>query len=121
MQPMIHTFLCDDNGSRFFGEGPYRLLTGIEEHGSPRQAAVHMGMAYTKALKIIQHAEDVLGYTLIERKTGGRGGGGSRLTAQAKELIHQYEQYKAACHAAGRKLFDEYFPQQRQAPSDPDR
>ena len=45
------TFL-DDNNEKFFGEGPARLLHGIEETGSLRAAAASMDMAYTKALKL---------------------------------------------------------------------
>lgn len=33
MKPMIHVFLCDDDGQRFFGEGPYRLLTEVDASG----------------------------------------------------------------------------------------
>lgn len=121
MKPLIHTFLCDDAGERFFGEGPYRLLLEVDRSGSLRQAAAHMGMAYTKALKIIRRAEDVLGCSLIKRKTGGRGGGGSCLTAEAKELIQRYEAYRSACLEANRRIFAECFLQQPQTPSDPDR
>lgn len=112
MQPKIHLFLCDDAGERFFGEGPYRLLLLIEQTGSLRSAACEMGMAYTKACKIIQRAESNLGYSLIERKTGGKGGGGSCLTDQAKELMHQYELYKTKCHEANLQIFSECFPGQ---------
>lgn len=112
MQPKIHLFLCDDSGERFFGEGPYRLLCTIKQTGSLRSAASEMGMAYTKALKIIQRAEANLGYALIERKTGGKGGGGSQLTLQVKELMHQYEIYKLRCHEANLRIFTECFPGQ---------
>ncbi len=112
MQPKIHLFLCDDTGERFFGEGPYRLLLLIGQTGSLRSAALEMGMAYTKALKIIQRAEANLGYSLTERKTGGKGGGGSCLSDQAKELINQYEIYKTRCHEANLRIFSECFPEQ---------
>ena len=36
------TFL-DENGMKFFGEGPARLLRGVEEKGSLRAAALSMG------------------------------------------------------------------------------
>ena len=49
------TFL-DENGEKFFGEGPARLLQAIEEYGSLRSAAMSMNMAYTKALKIMKNA-----------------------------------------------------------------
>ena len=94
------------------GEGPYRLLLLIGQTGSLRSAALEMGMAYTKALKIIQRAEANLGYSLTERKTGGKGGGGSCLSDQAKELINQYEIYKTRCHEANLRIFSECFPEQ---------
>ena len=43
-----------------------------------------MQMAYTKALGLVRHAEQVLGFALTERKIGGKGGGGSVLTDEAK-------------------------------------
>lgn len=110
MRPVIHTFLYDDNGDRFFGEGPYRLLLGVGQTGSLRQAAAQMGMAYTKALAILRRAESVLGYPLIERQTGGRGGGGSCLTDNAKELITRYARYKKECNEAAQRIFEECFP-----------
>ena len=57
------TFL-NDQGEKFFGEGPYRLLRGVEETGSLRAAAASMEMAYTKALKLLQNAEAALGFPL---------------------------------------------------------
>ena len=58
------TFL-DDNNEKFFGEGPARLLRGIEATGSLRAAAMSMEMAYTKALKLIRNAEAAVGVSLI--------------------------------------------------------
>ena len=121
MQPMIHVFLCDDEGERFLGEGPYRLLKQVEECGSLRQAAIHMGMAYTKALKLVRRAEGQLGFPLIECRTGGPRGGGSIVTAQGEELMKQYESYRNACREANRRIFAECFSPERKASSDSDR
>ena len=82
-----------DDGLRFFGEGPYRLLRAIEAQGSLRAAAQSMGMAYTKAFHMIQTAERETGFQLIQRAIGGRGGGGSTLTPQARELVRRYDAY----------------------------
>ena len=78
------TFL-DANGEKFFGEGPARLLRGVEKCGSLRSAAMAMEMAYTKALKLVKQAEAALGYPLITRTTGGKDGGGSILTPEGKQ------------------------------------
>ena len=88
MKPALRVMLCDDAGERFFGEGPCRLLHLIEETGSLRAAAISMGMAYTKALAIMKRAEKNLGFPLTARRIGGKGGGGSALTPEAKEFLH---------------------------------
>ena len=106
------TFL-DDNNEKFFGEGPARLLHGIEASGSLRAAALSMDMAYTKALKLIRNAEKALGFPLILRSTGGKDGGGSCLTPEGKEWLERYEAYRDACRQANNRLYLEFFPQQR--------
>lgn len=100
----------DDNGEKFFGEGPARLLRKIEETGSLRAAAMSMEMAYTKALKLMKQAEDSLGFPLISRTTGGKAGGGSILTMEGKRWLLQYEAYRNACIQANQKLYRQYFP-----------
>ena len=106
------TFL-NDNGEKFFGEGPARLMHGVEETGSLRAAAMTMNMAYTKALKLVKNAEETLGFTLITRATGGKDGGGSRLTDEGKEWLKRYEAYRDACIQANSRLYLEFFPEQR--------
>ena len=113
MHPVIHVYLYDEEGTRFFGEGPCRLLHAIDETGSLRQAAQKMGMAYTKALPMLRRAEEALGFPLTEKIIGGKGGGGSRLTAEAKEFLQRYETYRAACRKADASLYSQFFPTQR--------
>ena len=67
MKPALRVMLCDDAGERFFGEGPCRLLHLIEETGSLRSAAAQMGLSYSKALRLVQHAEKELGFALMPR------------------------------------------------------
>jgi molybdate transport system regulatory protein len=107
------TFL-DDNGEKFFGEGPSRLLRGVEEHGSLRAAAMSMDMAYTKALKLLRRAEEGLGCKLLERRIGGAGGGGSVLTDRARMEIDRYEGFRRACCQAADELFAAYYGQGRE-------
>lgn len=104
------TFL-DDHDEKFFGEGPARLLREIEATGSLRGAAISMGMAYTKALKLIRNAENALAFPLITRSAGGKDGGGSCLTEEGKEWLQRYEKYRDACKQANSKLYLEFFPE----------
>ena len=82
MKAITRIVFLDEQGQKFFGEGPFRLLRGVEETGSLRAASMQMNMAYTKALKLLKNAEKALGYQLTMRTTGGRDGGGSSLTPQ---------------------------------------
>ena len=113
MKAITKVVFVDENGEKFFGEGPARLMRAIEENGSLRAAALSMGMAYTKALKLIGNAESVLGFRLTERITGGKDGGGSRITPEGKEWLIKYEQYRDACKTANSKLYMEFFPEQQ--------
>lgn len=109
MKSITRTIFIDENGEKFFGEGPFRLLKLVDETGSLKKASDEMGMAYTKALKLLNHAEKALGFKLTERKTGGSQGGGSYLTTEGKEWVDKYEQYRNACINANNKLYLEFF------------
>lgn len=110
MKAVTKIMFFDDDGQKFFGEGPARLLRGIEEKGSLRGAALAMEMAYTKALTIIKNAENALGYPLVIRVTGGKSGGGSVLTPEGKRWLRQYERYRDDCLKANQALYRHYFP-----------
>ena len=103
--------ITDDNGIKFFGEGPCRLLRCVEKTGSLRAAALEMEMAYSKASKLLKQAEATLGFPLTRRSAGGKDGGGSMLTPEGKRWLQQYEAYRDACVNANRELFRRYFPQ----------
>ena len=110
MKAVTRITFFDDNGEKFFGEGPARLLHAVERHGSLRAAAKSMDMAYTKALRMISNAEAALGYPLTRRATGGRDGGGSVLTDEGEEWLTRYEQYRDACIRANSALYEAFFP-----------
>ena len=109
MKPEMRVYLMDDENRKFFGEGPYRLLRAVEETGSLRAAAGTMDMAYTKALKMLRHAEQAVGAPLTTRSTGGKDGGGSRLTPEGKELLAKYEAYRNQCAEANRRIYHQIF------------
>ncbi|SDK16997.1 winged helix-turn-helix domain-containing protein [Natronincola ferrireducens] len=83
------------NNNKVFGEGPLKLLKKIEELGSLRQAAISMEMSYSKAWKIIKNIEEELQIPILERHIGGKKGGGSTITKEARDFIHKYEVLKS--------------------------
>lgn len=110
MKAVTRVTFLDGHGEKFFGEGPARLLRGVEEQGSLRAAAMAMEMAYTKALKLVKQAEAALGYPLISRTTGGKDGGGSVLTPEGKRWLLSYEAYRDACVRSNQTLYRQFFP-----------
>ena len=75
---VIYKAWIENNGHIAFGEGPYRLLKGIQETRSLWQAAAAMGMAYSKARRVLSNCERYLGFALTRRKIGGVSGRGAR-------------------------------------------
>lgn len=109
MNSQTKVYLLDDRGQRFFGDGPCQLFRLVEQTGSLRAAAIRMGMAYTKAMKLLRQAESAMGQPLLHRNTGGKDGGGSSLTEQGKELVERYERYKEQCLQTNRELYLQIF------------
>lgn len=109
MKALTRLIFVDDNNEKFFGEGPYRLLRGIEKSGSLRSTAIDIGMSYTKALKLINNAEKELGIKFTIRAAGGKSGGGSSLTKEGKEWLDKYEKYRDACLKENERIYREYY------------
>lgn len=97
------------NGIKCFGPGLVELLNGVERTGSLRSAAGEMGMAYSKAWRIMGDAEAALGYTLLEKRTGGVHGGGAALTDSARMLIAAYCGFRADMDRAAEAALNKHF------------
>ena len=97
------------NGVKCFGPGLNELLGGVERTGSLRSAAKEMGMAYSKAWRIMGDAEGALGFPLLEKKTGGVHGGGATLTKKARELIAAYDDFQKDMDRAAEAALNKHF------------
>ena len=105
----LKLIISDSEGNKFFGKGPARLLEGIDRLESINKAASEMFLSYYKALKIIKNAEAGFGFPLVTRTSGGRNGGGSVLTAEAREIIRLYNELEAETAAFMENRFGEIF------------
>lgn len=83
-----------DRGS--IGPGKVGLLEQIESTGSIRKAAAAMKMSYRRAWLLLQALEKTFGQPLIETSTGGRRGGGARLSKAGKTVVRAYRRVEAA-------------------------
>jgi molybdate transport system regulatory protein len=98
-----------DQGGKAFGDGPLQLLKRVEKTDSLHRAAKEMGMAYSKAWRLIRTLEQRLGYPLLEREVGGHSGGGSRITPQGKHLMDRYGQFRDEVQSCLEKIYHKYF------------
>lgn len=72
------------------GPGRIELLAKIAEHGSITQAAKSMKMSYKAAWDAIDQMNNLAGEALVERMTGGKGGGSTHLTSRGEQLIANF-------------------------------
>jgi len=98
-----------DFQGRAFGDGPARLLGGVEQWGSLRRAAQELGMSYNKAWRILHAAEHRLGFPLLDRSVGGSLGGGSHLTSEARDLLTRYRSVVTEAEEVLEAVFQRHF------------
>ena len=67
------------------------LLKRIRETGSISQGAKLAGISYKSAWDAINEMNQLAEQTLVERATGGKGGGGARLTRYGERLIQLFQ------------------------------
>lgn len=92
-----------------FSRSSALLLELIEQTGSIQTASDCMHISYTTAWKTVNHLEQQLGYSVIQRMSGGLDGGGSCLTAQGRRLLDAYQRFYSRMQAAGEQAFQECF------------
>lgn len=72
------------------GKDRIALLAAIGAHGSITAAARAVGISYKAAWDAIDAMNNSAGEPLVVRAAGGKGGGGTRLTARGEQLIRTY-------------------------------
>ena len=67
------------------------LLRGVDELGSLTASAERLDVPYRTAWQRIKELETRIGTRLVETESGGSTGGGSHLTAEARDLIARFD------------------------------
>ncbi len=88
-------------GGSAFGPGVAKLCAGVRETGSLNAAAKRMGMAYSKAWRIMKDTESTLGMQLLVRD----GAHGSTLTKECDELLDAYTTIHKKLEEQANELF----------------
>ncbi len=72
------------------GPGKAALVDAIGRTGSISGAARDMGMSYRRAWQLVETMNQCFVHPLVETATGGRGGGGARVTDFGREVVRRY-------------------------------
>jgi molybdate transport system regulatory protein len=99
-----------DKKGKAFGQGPYCILKEVKRLGSLNQAVKDLEISYNKAWKTIQMVENRMDVKLLESASGGKSGGGSKLTPQADDLMERYGLFHQEAIDAVQTIFNKYFP-----------
>ena len=70
-----------------------RLLETVAQTGSITAGAEKMNVPYRIAWQKIHEMEERLGQKLVETQTGGKEGGGTKLTPLALQYIEKFNQF----------------------------
>ena len=100
--PAIHFRVRITKGDDIaIGPGKVDLLEAIGETGSITSAARSLGMSYRRAWLLIDTMNRCFKAPIIEAEAGGRRGGGTRLTADGREVIRLYRAMERKAAKAG--------------------
>ena len=105
LKPMVRLSIMNPNteSSSVFGRGIASLCIGVRDTGSLNAAAKSMGMAYSKAWRIIKETEAALDVQLLNRD----GAHGSTLTDECVQILDAYQAIEKAMQDQADALYRE--------------
>ncbi|RTL69106.1 MAG: LysR family transcriptional regulator [Hyphomicrobiales bacterium] len=82
------------------GPGKIALMEGIARHGSISAAGKDLAMSYRRAWELAEEINHIFATPLIEKQTGGSGGGGARLSEFGVDVVQRFRAIERACAEA---------------------
>jgi molybdate transport system regulatory protein len=83
-------------GERAIGPGKADLLDAIARCGSISHAAKAMDMSYSRAWSLVDTMNRAFKQPLVEAATGGKRGGGARITEFGADVLTRYRELQTA-------------------------
>lgn len=104
-------WLQTKDGENVIGQGTHELIRQIKEEGSIQKAAEKTGISYRKAWGNIKKAEQLLGFSLVDKQRGGVGGGKTSISEEGEKLLSAFDELKTefdkAIYSIAKKFFNE--------------
>ena len=82
------------------GPGKIALLEAIMRDGSISAAARALGMSYRRAWLLVDAMNLAFKHPVVSTASGGKSGGGARVTPLGQELLQRYRHIEATAAAA---------------------
>lgn len=103
LEPQIRVSIVNPKSESrsVLGKGIADLCLGVRTTGSLNAAAKSMGMAYSKAWRVIKDTEASLGVPLLDRD----GAHGSTLTPEGNKLVDAYQELEQHMSDYAEKMF----------------
>ena len=107
LHPVLHMRM--ERESSFLNERLKVLLFLLSDNYSIRKGCNCTGLAYSKAWEMINQLEEILGYPVVNRQRGGKGGGGASLTEDGKRFLLAYQEFEERIHTLAQREFRKRF------------
>ena len=85
----------EKDGKLFMGWGRATLLERIDQFGSISAAAKSMKLTYRNAWLWVEAMNRLAPTPLVEKSTGGTGGGYARLTEEGRRIVDGYKEKRS--------------------------
>lgn len=86
-------WISTPEGRGIMGDGKWKILKAIEEHGSLKAATDVLGITYRRTWGDLKKIEQDLGFLILEKSRGGKDGGQTQLTDKGKELVRAFDEF----------------------------
>ncbi len=103
-------WLSTKDKQNILDENLLNILKDIEKEGSIQAAAKKNNVSYRKAWGDIKKAEEILNFSITEKKRGGKDGGKTTLTADGKNMLLAFdelsEEFDKTIYKVAKKFFN---------------
>jgi len=101
-------WLSTITGDGLIDESTWKLLKAIRSEESISKAAKTAGISYLKAWGDLKRTEELLGYTVVNKKRGGLDGGNTTVTDKAIKLLDAYAALQSKLDDSVENAFNEF-------------
>lgn len=101
-------WLSTPDGKGIMGDGKWRILQAIDEHGSLKAATKALGITYRRTWGDLKKIEKQLGFPLLKKTRGGKEGGQTRLTPEGRKLVDAFSRLHKRVHTEMEAAFREF-------------